>query len=103
MKKILLSIVTIMAVTSSGWAAETINVHDQVNNAQATAHQTMAEMHKKMLKAGPCNTTPESAKSFSAMNEHEKAAVVHETANNGQSSVIHQQQAEKHRRMNQAN
>ncbi|MFP2485799.1 Silver-binding protein [Enterobacter ludwigii] len=98
MKKILLSIVTIMAVTSSGWAAETINMHDQVNNAQATAHQTMAEMHKKMLKAGPCNT-PESAKSFSAMNEHEKAAVVH----NGPSSVIHQQQAEKHRRMNQAN
>ncbi|WP_414149728.1 Silver-binding protein [Enterobacter sp. BNK-18] len=103
MKKILLSIVTIMAVTSSGWAAETINMHDQVNNAQATAHQTMAEMHKKMPKAGPCNTTPESAKSFSAMNEHEKAAVVHETVNNGQSFVIHQQQAEKHRRMNQAN
>ena len=102
MKKILLSIVTIMAVTSSGWAAETINVHDQVNNAQETAHQTMAEMHKKMLKAGPSNT-PESAKSFSAMNEHEKAAIVHETANNGPSSVIHQQQAEKHRRMNQAN
>lgn len=102
MKKILLSIVIIMAVTSSGWAAETINVHDQVNNAQATAHQTMAEMHKKMLKAGPSNT-PESAKSFSAMNEHEKAAVVHETVNNGPSSVIHQQQAEKHRRMNQAN
>jgi hypothetical protein len=31
------------------------------------------------------------------MSEHEKAAVVHEKANNGQSSVIHQQQAEKHR------
>ena len=31
------------------------------------------------------------------MNEHEKAAVVHEKANNGLSSVIHQQQAEKHR------
>lgn len=42
-------------------------------------------------------TTGESAKSFSKMNEHEKAAVVHEKANNGQSSVIHQQQADKHR------
>ncbi|HCT6545043.1 TPA: copper-binding protein, partial [Enterobacter hormaechei] len=41
--------------------------------------------------------TNESATSFSEMNEHEKAAVVHEKANNGQSSVIHQQQAEKHR------
>ncbi|EPV0695282.1 copper-binding protein, partial [Klebsiella pneumoniae] len=37
------------------------------------------------------------AKPFSEMSEHEKAAVVHEKANNGQSSVIHQQQAEKHR------
>ncbi|WP_256682229.1 hypothetical protein, partial [Klebsiella grimontii] len=36
-------------------------------------------------------------KPFSEMSEHEKAAVVHEKANNGQSSVIHQQQAEKHR------
>ncbi|EAQ6855316.1 copper-binding protein, partial [Salmonella enterica] len=39
----------------------------------------------------------ETAKSFSEMNEHEKAAVMHEKANNGQSSVIHQQQAENHR------
>ncbi|WP_320386671.1 hypothetical protein [Klebsiella oxytoca] len=41
--------------------------------------------------------TQETAKPFSEMSEHEKAAVVHEKANNGQSSVIHQQQAEKHR------
>ena len=32
---------------------------------------------------------------FPEMSEHEKAAVVHEKANNGQSSVIHQQQAGK--------
>ncbi|HIF6883701.1 TPA: copper-binding protein, partial [Klebsiella pneumoniae] len=41
--------------------------------------------------------TQETAKPFSEMSEHEKAAVVHEKANNGQSSVIHQQQSEKHR------
>lgn len=46
---------------------------------------------------GKSGATNETAKSFSEMNEHEKAAVVHEKANNGQSSVIHQQQAEKHR------
>jgi hypothetical protein len=32
------------------------------------------------------------------MNEHEKAAIAHETANNGQSSFSHQQQAQQHRR-----
>ena len=138
MKKILVSFVAIMAVASSAWAAETMNMHDQVNNAQApahqmqssaeksavqgdsmtmmdmsshdqaamshdmmqngnsAAHQDMAEMHKKMMKAKPENTQ-ETAKPFSEMSEHEKAAVVHEKANNGQSSVIHQQQAEKHR------
>ncbi|POW65304.1 copper-binding protein, partial [Klebsiella pneumoniae] len=138
MKKILVSFVAIMAVASSAMAAETMNMHDQVNNAQApahqmqstseksavqgdsmtmmdmsghdqaamthemmqngnaSAHQDMAEMHKKMMKAKPENTQ-ETAKPFSEMSEHEKAAVVHEKAkkaNNGQSSVIHQQQAE---------
>ena len=55
----------------------------------------MAEMHKNDERQ--TGATNESATSFSEMNEHEKAAVVHEKANNGQSSVIHQQQAEKHR------
>ena len=138
MKKILVSFIAIMAVASSAMAAETMNMHDQVNNAQApahqmqssaeksavqgdsmtmmdmsshdqaamshemmqngnsAAHQDMAEMHKKMMKSKPAASN-ETAKSFSEMNEHEKAAVVHEKANNGLSSVIHQQQAEKGR------
>lgn len=39
MKKILVSFVAIMAAASSAMAAETMNMHDQVNNAQAPAHQ----------------------------------------------------------------
>ena len=42
------------------------------------------------------------AKPFSKMNEHEKAAIAHETMNNGQSGA-HQQQAEKHRSMESSN
>lgn len=34
MKKILVSFVAIMAVASSAMAAETMNMHDQVNNAR---------------------------------------------------------------------
>ncbi len=40
MKKILVSFIAMMAVASSAWAAETMNMHDQVNNAQAPAHQS---------------------------------------------------------------
>lgn len=107
MKKIFVSFVAIIAVSSSAWAAETMNSHDQVNNAQAPAHQMMknstsaeqrdmTEKHEKMMKSRQ-GATDETAKSFSKMSEHEKAAVVHEKANNGQSSIIHQQQAERHR------
>jgi len=117
MKKILVSFIAMMAVASSAWAAETMNMpvqgesmkmmdmsghdqaamsHEMMQNGNSAAHQDMAEMHKKMMKAKPENTQ-ETAKPFSEMSEHEKAAVVHEKANNGQSSVIHQQQAEKHR------
>lgn len=46
---------------------------------------------------GKSGATDETAKSFSEMNEHEKAAAVHEKANNGQSSVVHPQLEEKHR------
>ena len=42
MKKILVSFIAMMAVASSAWAAETMNMHDQVNNAQAPAHQKTA-------------------------------------------------------------
>ncbi len=47
MKKILVSFVAIMAVASSAMAAETMNMHDQVNNAQAPAHQMQSTSEKK--------------------------------------------------------
>ncbi len=34
MKKILVSFIAMMAVASSAWAAETMNMHDQVNNGK---------------------------------------------------------------------
>ncbi len=44
MKKILVSFVAIMAAASSAMAAETMNMHDQVNNAQAPAHQSKRKL-----------------------------------------------------------
>lgn len=103
MKKILLSVIAILAVSASSWAAETNNreqaamSHDMMQSNTSDSSQGMAEMHKEMIKTHPCGTN-ETATSFSGMNEHEKAAIAHETANNGQSSVSHQQQAQQHRR-----
>ncbi|HDV9839828.1 TPA: Silver-binding protein [Enterobacter asburiae] len=103
MKKIVLSVIAILAVSASSWAAETNNneqaamSHDMMQSNTSNSSQSMAEMHKEMIKTRPCGTN-ETATSFSAMNEHEKAAIAHETANNGQFSVSHQQQAQQHRR-----
>ncbi|MEH0227076.1 hypothetical protein V6708_26355, partial [Klebsiella pneumoniae] len=49
MKKILVSFVAIMAVASSAMAAETMNMHDQVNNAQAPAHQMQSTSEKSAV------------------------------------------------------
>ncbi|MFW3298688.1 hypothetical protein ACODQQ_22050, partial [Enterobacter quasiroggenkampii] len=92
MKKFLLSVIAILAVSASSWAAETNNneqvmSHDMMQNNTEAAHQSMADMHKEMIKNGPCSTN-ETATSFSAMNEHEKAAIAHETANNGSSLKV---------------
>ena len=80
---------TMMDMSGHDQAAMT---HEMMQNGNASAHQDMAEMHKKMMKAKPENTQ-ETAKPFSEMSEHEKAAVVHEKANNGQSSVIRKRTA----------
>lgn len=103
MKKILLSVIALLAVSASSWAAESNSnkqaalPHDMMQSNTSDSSQGMAEMHKEMIKTRPCGTN-ETATSFSAMNEHEKAAIAHEMANNGQSSVSHQQQAQQHRR-----
>ena len=52
MKKILVSFIAMMAVASSAWAAETMNMHDQVNNAQAPAHQMQSSAEKSAVQGG---------------------------------------------------
>ena len=83
---------TMMDMSSHDQAAMS---HDMMQNSNSAAHRTWLKCIK-MMKAKP-GATNETAKSFSEMSEHEKAAAVHERANNGQSSVVHQQQADKHR------
>lgn len=145
MNKILIATAFAMTFVSSTWAAETVNIHERVNNAQAPAHQMMsstpksavdgvatkmmdmdehqkavvahetvnnsnsdahkkmAEQHKKMMgEQGVTDAERKNAKSFSQMDEHEKAAIAHETVKNAQSSA-HKEQAEKHRSMMQSN
>jgi len=80
--------------------------HEFTNNGQSDPHQKVAEKHLQMMqentevKASEV-TASDTAKPFTKMNEHERAAVAHETMNNGQ-SYQHEQLAEKHRNMEQS-
>ncbi|HCR4037840.1 TPA: copper-binding protein [Morganella morganii] len=90
MKKILIAATFAMTFASSSWAAENINVHDQVNNAQAPAHQMMSTDQK--------STVNGSESTMMDMNQHEKATVAHESMNNSNSNA-HQQMADEHKKM----
>lgn len=93
MKKILVSFIAMMAVASSAWAAETMNMHDQVNNAQAPAHQMQSSAEKSAVQG-------ESMKMMD-MSGHDQAAMSHEMMQNG-NSAAHQDMAEMHKKMMKA-
>ncbi|MFD1803551.1 hypothetical protein ACFSFZ_15315 [Mixta tenebrionis] len=58
-------------------------------------------MHKSMMSKPMPAMAGDKSRPFSAMNEHEQAAVAHEATNNGEAGM-HQQQAQKHRQMMQS-
>lgn len=68
--------------------------HEMMNNSDAPAHQQMAQTHEAQVQNSQSART--SAPSFSQMNEHEKAMVVHQSMNNSH-SYSHELQAKKHR------
>ncbi|HAZ0557066.1 TPA: copper-binding protein, partial [Enterobacter hormaechei] len=90
MKKILVSFVAIMAVASSAMAAETMNMHDQVNNAQAPAHQMQSTSEKSAVQGD--------SMTMMDMSGHDQAAMSHEMMQNGNASA-HQDMAEMHKKM----
>ncbi|MFB4712539.1 copper resistance system metallochaperone PcoE, partial [Enterobacter hormaechei subsp. steigerwaltii] len=90
MKKILVSFVAIMAAASSAWAAETMNMHDQVNNAQAPAHQMQSSAEKSAVQGD--------SMTMMDMSSHDQAAMSHDMMQNG-NSAAHQDMAEMHKKM----
>ncbi len=93
MKKILVSFIAMMAVASSAWAAETMNMHDQVNNAQAPAHQMQSSAEKSAVQGD--------SMTMMDMSGHDQAAMSHEMMQNG-NSAAHQDMAEMHKKMMKA-
>ncbi|SCC66843.1 hypothetical protein GA0061070_10652 [Kosakonia oryziphila] len=87
MKNILLVSVFGLGLISTAWATDTVNIHERVNNAQAPAHQIQSASVPSAIQGSALQT-----------DEHEKAAIAHETMKNGQSGP-HQAMAEAHRRM----
>ncbi|EKP2242578.1 copper-binding protein, partial [Escherichia coli] len=93
MKKILVSFVAIMAAASSAMAAETMNMHDQVNNAQAPAHQMQSSAEKSAIQGD--------SMTMMDMSSHDQAAMSHNMMQNS-NSAAHQDMAEMHKKMMKA-
>ncbi len=89
MKKILVSFVAIMAAASSAMAAETMNMHDQVNNAQAPAHQMQSSAEKSAIQGD--------SMTMMDMSSHDQAAMSHDMMQNS-NSAAHQDMAEMHKK-----
>ncbi|EAA1839866.1 copper-binding protein [Salmonella enterica] len=68
-----------------------------MNNGDAFAHQQMAQTQKTSAPA-----TVENATSFSEMDDHEKAMVIHQSMNNAH-SFAHEIQAEEHHKQIKCN
>ena len=79
MKKILVSFVAIMAAASSAMAAETMNMHDQVNNAQAPAHQMQSSAEKSAIQGD--------SMTMMDMSSHDQAAMSHDMMQNSNSAA----------------
>lgn len=79
-----------MTFVSYSWAAETADVHSQVNNAQAPAHQMMSSAKKHMVEGADST--------MMNMDQHQQAMVAHETMNNGHAPA-HQQMVDMHKKM----
>lgn len=94
MNKLIIAAAVTMGFFSSAWAAGTVDAHNQVNNAQALAHQVQSSTQKSAVEGS-------SAKMMD-MDQHQRAAIAHEMVKNGRSGA-HKEMAEKHRRMMQSN
>lgn len=90
MKKIVLATVLGFGLVSASWAAETVNIHERVNNAQAPAHQIQS--------ASVPSAVQGQTSRMAGMNQHEQAIIAHVTMNNG-SAEAHQKMAENHQKM----
>ncbi|KFK95935.1 hypothetical protein [Serratia sp. Ag2] len=97
MKKMIM--ITVLSTLSIGTALATtseqaLNAHRFVNNASADSHVSASTHHKEVS----ANVKKDIAKSFSEMNEHERAIVALSFTKNS-SSYANQQAIEYHKKM----
>lgn len=90
MKKLAITALIALSLTSTAWAAETTSIHDVVNNTQAQAHQMQSTTVPVKIQG--------SAQKMAEMNPHEQSIVAHDTMKNAGSDA-HQQMADEHQKM----
>lgn len=90
MKNLVITSFLVLGLFSSVQAAETVNIHERVNNAQAQAHQLQSSSAPVAIQG----TEPQA----SGSGQHMQAVIAHETMNNG-SADSHQKMAASHQKM----
>lgn len=93
MKPVIYTTLFILSISSASWANGTVDIHQQVDNAQAAAHQR--------LSSAPTATPPVAGDDISALDVHQRAMIAHQAMDNGSASA-HQQIIQRHQKLHDA-
>ncbi|WP_370559664.1 silver-binding protein SilE [Edwardsiella tarda] len=93
MKPVIYTTLFILSISGASWANGTVDIHQQVDNAQAAAHQR--------LSSAPTATAPATGDDISALDVHQRAMIAHQAMDNGSASA-HQQIIQRHQKLHDA-
>ncbi|AOV96896.1 silver-binding protein SilE [Edwardsiella hoshinae] len=93
MKPVIYTTLLMLGLSSVSWASDTVDIHQQVDNAQSAAHQR--------LSSAPKPPAPALGHAITALDEHQRAMIAHQAMDNGSASA-HQQIIQYHKRRHDA-
>ncbi|MGG5798326.1 silver-binding protein SilE [Edwardsiella tarda] len=93
MKLVIYTTLFMLSISGANWANGTVDIHQQVDNAQAAAHQRLSSV--------PTATAPATGDDINALDAHQRAMIAHQAMDNGSASA-HQQIIQHHQKLHDA-
>ncbi|WP_370548564.1 silver-binding protein SilE [Edwardsiella tarda] len=90
MKLVIYTTLFMLSISGASWANGTVDIHQQVDNAQAAAHQRLSSV--------PTATAPATGDDINALDAHQRAMIAHQAMDNGSASA-HQQIIQHHQKL----